>query len=134
MLAIDQSPFMTNSVIGSDSEDAREQESQSALQSESDPASPTFDTGGEHLSPVTLKLYQYRHISLPAHSNKLCGPLSKTKSGNMYTLKIVCYFTKFVVPFATKTANVEKVMWCLRLSIARYGTPYALYIDRGHTS
>ena len=60
------------------------------------------------------------------------GPLPKTASGTTYILNLVCYATKFIIPFATRTANVEDVLWCLRLFFAMYRKPQAFYVDSGH--
>ena len=59
------------------------------------------------------------------------GPLRTTSSGYVYIFNVVCYFTRFIVPFATRTANVEDVIWCLKLLFTMYRTPHAIYCDRG---
>ena len=59
------------------------------------------------------------------------GPLKTTSAGASYILAIVCYMSRFAVPFATKIANVEDVMWCLELLFAMYRVPHAFYLDRG---
>jgi hypothetical protein len=82
-------------------------------------------TRSQPLNPV-LVTYPFQLIGID-----FIGPLSKTASGHVYILNIVYYFTRFIVPFATKTANVEDVIWCLRLLFAMYRTPHAIYCDRG---
>lgn len=59
------------------------------------------------------------------------GPLETTGSGSKYILNLICYMSRFDIPFATKTANVEDVIWCLRLFFAMYRKPYAFYFDSG---
>lgn len=59
------------------------------------------------------------------------GPLRTTKAGAVFILVKVCYMSRFVVPFATKSANVEDVIWCLKLFFAMYRKPHAYYLDRG---
>ena len=82
-------------------------------------------TRSQPLNPV-LVTYPFQLLGID-----FIGPLGKTASGHVYILNIVCYFTRFIVPFATRTANVEDVIWCLRLLFAMYRTPYAIYCDRG---
>lgn len=81
-------------------------------------------TRSQPLHPI-LVTYPFQLIGID-----FVGPLPKTKNGHNYLFNIVCYFTRFVVPFATKTANVKEVMWCLRLFFAMYRTPYAVYLNR----
>lgn len=59
------------------------------------------------------------------------GPLPKTRAGAKFILTLICYATNFTVPFATKTANVEEVLWCLPLFFAMYRKPQAFYVDPG---
>lgn len=59
------------------------------------------------------------------------GPLKTTRAGNTHILNLICYFSRFDMPFATKTANVEDVIWCLKLAFVMYRKPYAIYCDRG---
>lgn len=73
------------------------------------------------------------HVTLPFQLMRIdfIGPLNTTKAGSKYILNIVCYFSRFVIPFATKDANVEGVLWCSKLLFAMYRKPYAFYRDRG---
>ena len=82
-------------------------------------------TRSQPLNPV-LVTYPFQLLGID-----FIGPLGKTASGHVYILNVVCYFTRFIVPFATRTANVEDVIWCLRLLFAMYRTPHAIYCDRG---
>ena len=59
------------------------------------------------------------------------GPLKRTKAGNTHILNLICYFSRFGIPFATKAANVEDVIWCLKLAFVMYRKPQAIYCDRG---
>ena len=59
------------------------------------------------------------------------GPLSTTKSSTRYILNLVYYFSRFIIPFATKDANIESVLWCLRLAFIIYRKPYTFYYNRG---
>ena len=59
------------------------------------------------------------------------GPLPQARSGDRYILNLVCYATNFLVPFSTKTANVEDVLWCLPLFSAMYRKPQAFYLNPG---
>ena len=91
------------------------------------------------------RLVAYRRASAPNQSTHsihvkfpfrlmgmvFVGPLNTTKAGSKYILNIVCYFSRFVIPFATKDANVESVFWCLKLLFAMYRKPYTFYCDRG---
>lgn len=43
------------------------------------------------------------------------GPLPATIAGAVYILVRVCCMSRFVIPFACKTANVEDVLWRLKL-------------------
>ncbi len=74
------------------------------------------------------------HVTLPF---QLCGmdfigPLKTTASGNKFIFNYLDYMSRFAVPFATKTANVEEVIWCLKLALAMYRKPMAIYCDPGH--
>ena len=60
------------------------------------------------------------------------GPLERTASGMTYILVLVCYMSRFTIPFACKNANVEDVIWCLKLFFVMYRRPYAFYCDPGH--
>lgn len=60
------------------------------------------------------------------------GPLDTTSAGNKFILNLGCYMSRFSVPFACKSSNIEDVLWCLKLFFAMYRKPYAFYIDRGH--
>ena len=82
-------------------------------------------TRSQPLNPV-LVTYPFQLLGID-----FIGPLGKTASGHVYILNVVCYFTRFIVPFATRTANVEDVIWCLKLLFAMYRTPHAIYCDRG---
>lgn len=59
------------------------------------------------------------------------GPLEVTGSGMKYILVLVCYMSRFVIPFACKTANVEDVIWCLKLAFVMYRKLHAFYCDSG---
>ena len=74
------------------------------------------------------------HVTFPFQlmGMDFIGPLEPTKSGARYILNVVCYFSRFVIPFATEDDNVERVLWSLRLVFAMYRKPYAFYCDRGH--
>ncbi len=82
-------------------------------------------TRSQMLNPV-LVTYPFQLIGLD-----FIGPLKTTGSGNRFILNVVCYFSRFLVPFATKAANVEDVIWCLRLLFAMYRKPIAIYLDPG---
>lgn len=73
------------------------------------------------------------HVTFPFQlmGMDFVGPLDTCKSGAKYILNIVCYFSRFVIPFATRDANVESVLWCLKLVFAMYRKPYSFYCDRG---
>ena len=59
------------------------------------------------------------------------GPLPATAAGNKFILILVCYLNRFVVLFATKTVNVENVIWCLKILFAMYKKLYVFYFDSG---
>ena len=59
------------------------------------------------------------------------GLLSITKAGNRYILNIVCYFSRFIVPFACPNDKAGDVIRCLRQFFIFYRTPYAFYTDLG---
>ena len=59
------------------------------------------------------------------------GPLDTTEAGNRFIFVLVCYGSRFNIPFATKDNNVEDAIWCLRLFFAMYRRPHAIYCDRG---
>lgn len=82
-------------------------------------------TRSQPLNPVRVT-YPFQLLGMD-----FIGPLNTTAAGHVYIFNVVCYFTRFVVPFATKTANVEDVIWCLKLLFAMYRTPHAIYCDRG---
>lgn len=60
------------------------------------------------------------------------GPLPTTAAGNKFILNLGCYMSRFEVPFACKSSNVEDVISSLRLFFAMYRKPYAFYVDPGH--
>ena len=82
-------------------------------------------TRSQPLSPV-LVTYPFQLIGMD-----FIGPLKVTRAGCKYILNIVCYFSRFQVPFACRSANVEDVLWALRLLFAMYRTPIAIYCDSG---
>ena len=51
-------------------------------------------------------------------------------ASNRYILNIVCYFSRFVVSFACKNANVENVISCLKLYFLIYRISIVFYCDR----
>ena len=51
-------------------------------------------------------------------------------ANNRYIFNIVCYFSRFVVSFACKNANVKNVIFCLRLYFLIYRISIAFYCDR----
>ena len=59
------------------------------------------------------------------------GPLPTTKAGASFILNLICYATNFLVPSATKTANVEEVIGCLSSFFLKYRKPQAFYLDQG---
>jgi hypothetical protein len=78
------------------------------------------------LHPV-LTTYPFQLIGMD-----FIGPLAETKPAkHTHILNIVCYFSRFMVPFACRSANVEDVTWSLRLFVSMYRTPHAIYCDRG---
>ena len=77
------------------------------------------------LSPV-LVTYPFQLIGVD-----FIGPFKKTRSGNTHILNLICYMSRFSVPFARGSANVEDVIWCLQLFFAIYRTPYTIYCDPG---
>jgi len=82
-------------------------------------------TRSQPLNPV-LVTYPFQLIGID-----FIGPLETTQAGHKFILNVVCYFMKFTVPFATKTSNVEDVIWCLDLMFSMYRTPQTIYCDRG---
>ena len=82
-------------------------------------------TRSQLLNPV-LVTYPFQLIGMD-----FIGPLKTTRAGCIYILNVVCYFSRFVVPFACRSANVEDVLWCLRLLFVMYRTPFAIYCDSG---
>lgn len=59
------------------------------------------------------------------------NPLIIIKSKNKFLLNVMCYFSKFVIIFATKDANLESVIMCLKLFFLIYRTSFAFYCDKG---
>ena len=59
------------------------------------------------------------------------GPLPTTANGHTHILNLICYFSRFDMPYATKTANVSDVISCLGIAFLTYRKPYAIYCDRG---
>ena len=59
------------------------------------------------------------------------GPLSTIKSDNSFIFNIVCYLSKKVVPFATKTANSSDSIAGLRKCFSMFRRPQVIYCDRG---
>ena len=59
------------------------------------------------------------------------GPLKTTREGNTHILNLVCYFSRFDILSATKAANVEDVILCLRRTFMTYRKPFTIYCDRG---
>ncbi len=59
------------------------------------------------------------------------GPLKATQTWILYILVVVCYMSRLIIPFACKAANVEDVIWCLKLLFAMYRKPHAFYLDPG---
>ena len=82
-------------------------------------------TKSQPLNPVLVS-YPFQLIGLD-----FIGPLKTTRAGCRFILVAVCYFSRFVVPFACKTSNIEDVLWCLPLLFAIYRTPHAIYLDPG---
>lgn len=60
------------------------------------------------------------------------GPLPETERGHKYILMVVDYFTRYIIPFPTKTANVVDVLGLLDYVFDRYRRPQAIYCDQGH--
>jgi hypothetical protein len=57
--------------------------------------------------------------------------LTKTKSAkHTHILNIVCYFSRFMISFACRFANVKNVTWSFRLFISMYRTLHVIYCDR----
>ena len=59
------------------------------------------------------------------------GPLEQTASGCEFIFNYIDYMSRFAVPFTTKTANVEDVLWCLQLAFNMYRKPQAIYYKSG---
>ena len=59
------------------------------------------------------------------------GPLPATSTGNTHILNLICYFSRFDMPYATKAANVGDVISCLTVAFLTYRKPRAIYCDRG---
>ncbi len=82
-------------------------------------------TRSQPLSPVVVT-YPFQLMGMD-----FIGPFDITASGNRFILNLGCYMSRFSVPFACKTNNVEDVLWCLKLFFAMYRKPHAFYVDRG---
>ncbi len=82
-------------------------------------------TRSQLLNPI-LVTYPFQLVGLD-----FIGPLEVTGAGCAFILNVVCYFARFQVPFACRSANVEDVIWCLRLFFAMYRNPDAIYCDPG---
>ncbi len=52
------------------------------------------------------------------------------KAEHTHILNIVCYFSRFMILFATRSINVKNVIWSLRLFINMYKTSHVIYCDR----
>ena len=59
------------------------------------------------------------------------GRPPRTKPGAVFILILICYAINFILPFATKTANVEDAVRCLSSFFAMYCKPLAFYVDPG---
>ena len=82
-------------------------------------------TRSQPLHPV-LVIFPFQLLGMD-----FVGPFTTTQSGHTYILVVVCYFSRFVVPFATRSSNVEDVIWCLDLMFSMYRAPQAFYCDKG---
>ena len=82
-------------------------------------------TRSQPLQPI-LVTYPFQFLGID-----FIGPLDVTTAGYIFIFNVVCYFSRFIVPFACRSANVEDVIWCLRLLFAMYRTPHDIYCDRG---
>ena len=82
-------------------------------------------TRSQPLNPI-LVTYPFQLIGMD-----FIGPLSPTEAGSVFILNTVCYFSRFMVPFACKTANVEDVTRCLEILFSMYRVPHAIYCDSG---
>lgn len=60
------------------------------------------------------------------------GPLPCSRLGNFYILHLICYFSRFSITSASKTANATDVVPALQKAFAAYAKPKAVYWDRGH--
>ena len=58
------------------------------------------------------------------------GPFTTSQQGKRFILNVGCYMSRFIIPFATQTANVPEVIWSLKLLFNMYRKPQAFYIDR----
>ena len=54
------------------------------------------------------------------------------KIENTHILNLICYFSRFDISFVIKVANVEDVIWCLKLAFVIYRKSYTIYCDKGH--
>ncbi len=52
------------------------------------------------------------------------------RAEHTYILNVVCYFNRFMILFACRSANVKNFIWSLRLFISMYRTSHAIYCDR----
>ena len=59
------------------------------------------------------------------------GPLPTSRKGKRYILNCVCYFSRFVIPFATSTDKAKDVIWSLSLLFNLFRKPNHIYCDRG---
>ena len=48
------------------------------------------------------------------------GLRDQTRNGKICILIALCYMSRFLSPFARKTANVEDFTWCLKLAFPMY--------------